>query len=61
VVQFIDRAIEPRQELADAIRAGRQLSRAELDEADAQLTADRNELERLRLRVTQLAGLVRPH
>jgi hypothetical protein len=61
VAQFIEQVLENNRTLADALRAGRRPSDAVLREIDEKLAADRNELERLRLRVAQLKGQVRSH
>ena len=47
--------------LADALRAGRRPSDKQQHEIESRLAADRNELERLRLRVAQLRARQRTH
>jgi hypothetical protein len=61
VVSFVEQTIQNCETLADALRAGRRPSEAELREIEAKLAADRHELERLRLRVAQLKAMQRTH
>jgi hypothetical protein len=61
VTRFIEQVLENNRKLADALRAGRRPSETNLREIDEKLAADRDELERLRLRVAQLKAMQRTH